>query len=131
MDLLEHLENVSEYLAFVNINDFAAVPRSIKYISKKMEHIQNHTQYVNAERNYNISLDIAMFCAKLYPLKPRSRHTGTVHNTKTQHERLRKEELLQLRHRITKNIEFFANNFIYNLWKTNPNDILPQSKLKW
>lgn len=131
MDLLEHFENISEYLGLVCTDDFAAVPRHVKYIGKEMKHIQNNKHYLNAERTYNIALDVAMFCAKLYPMKPRLCHTGTVHTMKAQHERLRKEELLQLKHRITKNIAAFTNNFIYELWKTNPDAILPQSKLKW
>lgn len=127
MDLLRRLEIISEYIALVNVNDFAATPRHVKFITTQMASVKKHPNYTNKQ----ISLDVAMFCAKLYPMKPRQRYNGKVHCVKKQHERLRQEEILQLKHRITKNIARFTDTLIYEMWKTNPDAILPKSRLKW
>ena len=131
MDLLHQLENISEYISSINLDDFDKIPRHVKYLSTQMKSVNKNSNYTNNKRNYQISTDVAMFCAKLYPMKPRLRHNGKVHCMKQHHERLRKEELLQLKHRIRKNIATFTDKVVYDMWKSNPNEILPKSILKW
>ena len=113
------------------IKNYNNTEKYVCTIQKMIKKLNTFEIFKLMNEKHQLTVDVHMFTAKLYPLKPRCRHTGSVSRTKIHHEHKRIEELLILRHRINKKIARFSNDIILYLYHRNPDKILPKSQLSW
>ena len=126
------LDYLGEYISYVNINQFSKADKYATMLRKKMIELNKFEVFQLIDKKHHLTADVAMFTAKLYPSRPRRKHSGAnLSRKKVFYESRRIEELLQLRHRIIKKIGRMTDDIIAYLYETNPDDILPKFKLHW
>lgn len=136
MNVLNILESLEEYIRYVNINKYENTLVYAASLQQYMTRLNNCSEFDQFDYKYHLAVDIHMMIAKLFPrASPRrgggNARGGKVSAMKIRHERLRLEELLQLRHRITKKIARMSDEIIRHLYKTCPADLIPRKKLVW